>query len=132
MEPDGEDMDLTGDSVANRKTERSRHPYSPSKTKRGLRLSDKGDRSDVRELKKGATMFRSNARHAVSIWGELPKITMRSLKELTDRHALSIVAGDLQLLSGRWYVTHSGLLRMAKRSRCSAITTSIDRIASDP
>ena len=125
-------MDLSGDSVANLKTERSRRRDSPSKTKRGLRLSEKGNRDNVRGLKKMATMFRSNARYAVSIWGELPKITMRSLKELADRHALSIVAGDLQLLNGKWYVTHSGLLRMARRSRCSAITTRIDRMASDP
>jgi hypothetical protein len=44
---------------------------------------------------------------------------------------LSIASGDLQLLDGRWYVTHSGLLRLARRSRCSAITTSIDRFASN-
>jgi hypothetical protein len=40
--------------------------------------------------------------------------------------------GDLQLLDGKWYVTHSGLLRMARLSRCSAITTELDPTASDP
>jgi hypothetical protein len=35
------------------------------------------------------------------------------------------------MIEGRWYVTHSGLLRVAKRCRCSGITTSIDQFASD-
>ena len=41
-------------------------------------------------------------------------------------------AGDLQLLDERWYVTHAGLLRLARRSRCSGILTAIDRTASSP
>ena len=73
----------------------------------------------------------SNARQARAIWGKLSPKTMASLKELIGRHALSVSSGDLQLLDGRWYVTHSGLLRIAKRCRCSGISTSIDRFASD-
>jgi len=57
---------------------------------------------------------------------------MRSLKELGHRHRLSVAAGDLQLLNGRWYVTHCGLIGMAKRYRYSAITTAIELLASDP
>jgi hypothetical protein len=34
---------------------------------------------------------------------------------------LSIVAGDLSLLDGKWYVTHSGLMRLARRRRCVGI-----------
>jgi hypothetical protein len=30
-----------------------------------------------------------------------------------------IGSGDLALLNNHWYVTHTGLLRMAKRERCS-------------
>jgi hypothetical protein len=73
----------------------------------------------------------SNARQARAIWGKLSPKTMASLKELIGRHALSVSSGDLQLLDGRWYVTHSGLLRIARRCRCSGISTSIDRFASD-
>jgi hypothetical protein len=29
--------------------------------------------------------------------------------------------GDLQVINGRWYVTHTGLLRLARRRRCSGI-----------
>jgi len=85
----------------------------------------------VRKVMKTSSALRSNARHARAIWGELPKNAMSGLKELTHRYALSVSSGDLQLLDGRWYVTHSGLLRIAKRYRCSGITTSIDRFASD-
>lgn len=78
-----------------------------------------------------SSSFRSNARRARIVWGELPKNTMSILKEFIRRYALSVPLGDLQLLHGRWYVTHSGLLRIANRRRCSGITTSIDRFASD-
>jgi hypothetical protein len=80
---------------------------------------------------KTSSSFRSNARRARAVWGALPKSTMFVLKEFVCRYALSVPLGDLQLLHGRWYVTHSGLLRIAKRCRCSGITTSIDRFASD-
>jgi hypothetical protein len=45
---------------------------------------------------------------------------------------LSVAAGDLQLVQGKWYVTHAGLLSIANRLGCSAITTSIDHSASEP
>jgi hypothetical protein len=32
-----------------------------------------------------------------------------------------LAIGDLQLLDGSWYVTHSGLLRLAQRDHCSGI-----------
>ncbi|MGA8871648.1 MAG: hypothetical protein WB460_10955 [Candidatus Acidiferrales bacterium] len=79
---------------------------------------------------KTSKAFRSNAGRARAIWGFLPKATMSGLRELTNRYALSVSSGDLQLIDGRWYVTHSGLLRIARRARCSGITTSIDRFAS--
>jgi hypothetical protein len=77
-------------------------------------------------------IFRSNLRHARIIWGELPTSAMRSLRDLSYAHALSVTAGDIQLLEGKWYVTHSGLLAIANRSGCSAITTAIDYSASEP
>jgi hypothetical protein len=77
-------------------------------------------------------IFRSNSRNARSIWGEPSASTMSSLKELTYAHGLSVVAGDLQLLYGKWYITHTGLLAIANRFGCSAITTAIDHSASEP
>ena len=74
-----------------------------------------------RALNTGSSAIRSNSKFARTIWGELSPIALRSLKELTERYALSVVGGDLLHLEGRWYVTHAGLLRLAERNRCSGI-----------
>lgn len=76
-------------------------------------------------------MFRSNAREARSIWGELSKSTFRGLKDLTKEHGLLIAAGDVLLLQGHWYVTHTGLLRIATRRRCQGINTALQQSQSD-
>ena len=76
--------------------------------------------------------YRSNKRLAKSIWGELSSRVLRNLKDLTDIHGLSVAAGDLQFLEGRWYVTHAGLLRIAQRNRCSGMRTAVDKGLSDP
>ena len=54
------------------------------------------------------------------------------LCELSRSLHLSLQSGDLIMLDGRWYVTHSGLLRVAQRSRCKGITTELADSASDP
>src|SRR3984885_10924454 len=83
-------------------------------------------------MKKPCNAFRSNLRAARKTWGQLSKSAVRTLKELTDTHFLSVSHGDLQQLDGRWYVTHAGLLRIAQRNRCSGMTTSLDKGLSDP
>ncbi len=75
------------------------------------------------DTKETHRMFRSNLRQARSAWGELPTLGLQMLRELTYEYGLSIPLGDLQLLSSKWYVTHSGLLRIARRRKCSAIRT---------
>jgi hypothetical protein len=60
--------------------------------------------------KKRSTAFRSNVRLARSSRGVLSVVALQRLKELTEKHGFSVAAGDLQLLEGRWYVTHAGLL----------------------
>jgi hypothetical protein len=46
---------------------------------------------------------------------------LEQLKELVQTIGISVAAGDIQLLDGRWYVTHAGLLRLARRKRCVGI-----------
>src|SRR5207249_5167999 len=46
---------------------------------------------------------------------------MRLMETLTKAYHFSILAGDLLLLDKCWYVTHTGLLRLARRSRCAGI-----------
>ncbi len=67
-------------------------------------------------------IVRSNVTCARVRWGALPKNTLQALKELTADHRLSLQSGDILLLEGRWYVTHSGLLRLARRSHCVGIS----------
>src|ERR1700726_2792016 len=66
-------------------------------------------------------IFRSNVDSARAMWGELSEGGLRSLRELTKSHCLSIARGEVQQLEGHWYVTHSGLLRVAKNNRCLGI-----------
>ncbi|MGC1685320.1 MAG: hypothetical protein WA734_06850 [Candidatus Acidiferrales bacterium] len=70
-------------------------------------------------------------RLARTLWGHLSTAVIKHLKELSTKYRLSVAAGDLQLLQGRWYVTHAGLLRIAERRRCTGIRTSVDRGLSD-
>src|SRR5579859_688548 len=66
------------------------------------------------------------------MWGKLPKHTIDVLRQLTRKTGVSIAEGDLRLLDGRWYVTHSGLLGIAHRRRCLGIRTAVERELSDP
>jgi hypothetical protein len=73
-----------------------------------------------------------NLRAARSIWGPLPHIVLKSLRELTKRHHLSVTGGDLAMLGGQVYITHGGLLRISERNRCSGIVTCLQRDISNP
>ena len=66
-------------------------------------------------------VLRANVRLAKNIWGKLPSAALRALQEFTECHGFSLASGDLLLLDGKWYVTHSGLLRLALRRHCAGI-----------
>jgi hypothetical protein len=83
-------------------------------------------------MKAPSIKYRSNKKLAKSMWGQLSTRALRNLKDLTDTHELSVAAGDLQFLEGRWYVTHTGLLGIAHRNRCSGMKTAVDKGLSDP
>jgi hypothetical protein len=76
--------------------------------------------------------FSANLRAARSIWGPLPRLVLKSLRELTQRHHLSVLSGDITLLGSQLYVTHTGLLRIGKRNRCSGILTRLQKDLSNP
>jgi hypothetical protein len=59
------------------------------------------------------------------LWGDLPKVALDSLIGLVKRFGISVSLGDVQYLDGRWYITHSGLLQIAQRRRCSGLRTSL-------
>ena len=63
-----------------------------------------------------------DARLAKQLWPkQISKILVKQLLVLVERHHLSVLSGDIQLLNGKWYVTHTGLLGLAARNRCCGI-----------
>ncbi len=72
-------------------------------------------------MMKRLVTFQCNRRIARQLWGHVSPTALHGLKELTSEYLLSIASGDLLLLDGRWYVTHNGLLGLARRSRCAGI-----------
>jgi len=78
---------------------------------------------DKRRARKMRNLFRLNVHVARSKWGELPALGLKILEELTYQYGLSIATADLQLLNSRWYVTHGGLLRIARQRKCLGIRT---------
>lgn len=66
-------------------------------------------------MKTRLRQIRSNLKVARALWGDLPHAAADGLKYCSQKHTLSVAAGDLNFLDGRWYVTHAGLLRLAQR-----------------
>jgi hypothetical protein len=65
--------------------------------------------------------FAQEARFAKSLCGDLPKSALLALEALIRQHNISVTNGDVTYLGNGWYVTHSGLLGIARRKRCSGI-----------
>ena len=83
-------------------------------------------------MMKKLVTFQCNKRIAKQLWGDISPTALRGLKELTSEYLLSIASGDLLLLDGRWYVTHTGLLGLARRNRCAGINVRPVPTFSDP
>jgi hypothetical protein len=63
-----------------------------------------------------------NRKLARSRWGTLlTEVHLSVLAELARQFQFSVAMGDLILLDGRWYVTHTGLIRLARNKRCAGI-----------
>jgi hypothetical protein len=60
-------------------------------------------------------------RFAKSLYRELPKSALKSLRELLQHTGLSVITGDLAYINNAWYVKHAGLLKLAFRQRCVGI-----------
>jgi hypothetical protein len=83
-------------------------------------------------MRRQANSVRTNIKLAQTTWGDLPRTALHSLRKLTEVFGLSVGLGDIQLIDGRWYVTHAGLLRLAQRRRCHGIRTFLQEDVSDP
>lgn len=72
-------------------------------------------------MKRRSRLVLREVRMARALWGKFTTIALRGLTDLLQANHFSIAAGDLLCLEGRWYVTHTGLLHLALRNRCSGI-----------
>ena len=73
-------------------------------------------------LNRNSRLVRRNLRFARSRWGRYLGVTLeQALAAWSEELRVSIESGDLLLIEGKWYVTHSGLLRLARRKKCCGI-----------
>jgi hypothetical protein len=63
----------------------------------------------------------ASTRMARRIWNNLSREALIRLREIATQHDFSVGAGDLIYLNNGWYVTHTGLIGLARRKRCSGI-----------
>ena len=67
------------------------------------------------------TAVQPSIRMARRIWTNLSREALTRLREIATQHKFSVGAGDLMYLDNGWYVTHTGLLGLARRHRCAGI-----------
>lgn len=72
-------------------------------------------------MKKRLDTTNSEIVSARSLWGPLSETIENTLRQLVNKHSLSVSSGDVMYLGGRWYVTHSGLLALSRRKGCAGI-----------
>src|SRR6266567_7895858 len=73
------------------------------------------DYVDAYNMKTTRTNLAQEARFAKSLCRDLPKSALRALEALIRQHNISMISGDVIYLRNGWYITHSGLLRIARR-----------------
>ncbi len=64
--------------------------------------------------------------------GKSEKQKYQALISLSREYGFSIALGDLILIDGKWYVSHTGLIRLAQRCRCFGISVQRVRDCCDP
>ena len=77
-------------------------------------------------------LIRQNLRAVKNLYPQATDMQLLFLREVSRTQQLSVTAGDMIMLDGRWHVTHSGLLRVAQRKRCSGIKTELQAGVSNP
>ena len=70
-------------------------------------------------------LLRENISAAKRIYPGITKAQLVMLRNLTTTLNLSIRMGELLQINGKWYVSHSGLIRIAHRRRCRVIETQL-------
>ena len=72
-------------------------------------------------MKRKKIAGQTSIRLARRLWTNLSREALNRLREIANLHDFSVGAGDLIYLNNGWYVTHTGLIGLARRKRCSGI-----------
>jgi hypothetical protein len=72
-----------------------------------------------------------NVSMARSLYQGITKQQLAILRDLTAMLNLSIRRSELLCINGKWYVSHSGLIRIAHRRGCCGIETSVEQQMTD-
>jgi hypothetical protein len=72
-------------------------------------------------MKSRKNVIRQSIRVARRLWSNLSREDFTRLREIATQNEFSVAAGDLIYLNNGWYVTHTGLIGLARRKRCSGI-----------
>ncbi len=76
----------------------------------------------AKSTKEIGRLLRANLKQARVRWpSTLDKQSLQLLRSYTEQFNFSLSSGDLLLLERGWYVTHSGLVRLARRKKCCGI-----------
>jgi hypothetical protein len=85
------------------------------------------------KLNRISLLVRRNLRLARSKWGRHLGVALeQALVAWSKELRISIESGHVLLIEGKWYVTHSGLLRLARRKQCSGIHVDMTPELCDP
>ena len=91
--------------------------YNPFSTYLGAYVNRERNEVDMKDQISVAT----NVKQARQKWGVLGRYELSTLAQLCTKYRLSVGLGDLIYMGESWYVTHTGLLRLARRKHCSGI-----------
>jgi hypothetical protein len=83
-------------------------------------------------LNRQSDAVQAELKFAKQKWNGLKGARLAELRTLLSRYKLSIALGEITDIDNNWYVTHSGLLQLAVRYRCSGIETHLEERVSDP
>src|SRR5690242_14065422 len=80
-----------------------------------------------------SSLHRRNIKRARGIWPDYcSRDSLKILRELTTKFGFSVELGEISVIEGKWYVTHSGLLHLAARRQCKGIYVEPVAQFSDP
>src|SRR5271169_6827315 len=66
-------------------------------------------------------LIRHNTSLVKKVYPNINRARIQALKELTRQFSFSFASGDVIQLENGWFVTHTGLVRLARRKRCRGI-----------